>query len=255
MGGVSCRQVDLRDVDQVSEAFTEFKPDIVIHAAAISSAVGCLKDPEQARQVNATATRFLAELAQKQQARLVFTSTDLVFDGREGHYRETDAATPITVYGHSKAAAERSVVRCDQLAVRIGLLFAPAINGRPGFFDNQLQALQEGSRCFLFEDEWRTPLSTDLAARGLLEVAASDVKGILHLAGPETMTRFEMGQRLAKAIGVDPQLVIGNRREDNAGDEPRPRDVSLQCDRWCQLFPDFPRPDYEQALRDLGLGV
>jgi dTDP-4-dehydrorhamnose reductase len=253
--GLSCRHVDLRDVDRVSEAFREFKPDIVIHAAAVSSAAACLEDPTRARQVNSTATRVLAELAQKQHARLVFTSTDLVFDGRQGNYRETDAATPISVYGHSKAAAERCVVHCEnQLALRISLLFAPSINGRPVFFDHQLEAVQQGSRCFLFEDEWRTPLSTQLAAEGILRVAETDIKGILHLAGPESISRFDMGQRLAKAIGVDPALVIANRRDDSEGDEPRPRDVSLCCDQWCNHFPDFPRLSYEESLRALGVG-
>lgn len=256
VAGVPCRQVDLRDVDHVSDAFDEFKPDFVIHAAAVSSVSACAKDPTRARQVNATATRVLAELAQKQHARLIFTSTDLVFDGRQGDYRETDSATPVSVYGHSKAAAERCVVHCDnQLALRISLLFAPCINGRPGFFDHQLAAVQQGSRCFLFEDEWRTPLNTQQAAEGILTVAATDIKGILHLAGPESITRFEMGQRLAKVVGADPNLIIPNRRGDSEGNEPRPRDVSLCCDQWCQHFPDFPRPSYEESLRALGVAT
>ena len=253
VGGVACRQVDLRQVDQVSEAFDDFKPDIVLHAAAISNAAACFQDPERTRQVNTTATRILAELAQKHRARLIFTSTDMVFDGRDGHYRETDSMTPISVYGHSKAIAECSVVRWEQVVLRISLLYAPAINGRPVFFDHQLAAIREGSRCVLFEDEWRTALSTQIAAEGILRVAASDFKGILHLAGPESMTRFEMGRRLAAAVGADPDLIVGNRREDSESDEPRPRDVSLCCDRWCELFPEFPRPSYEESLRQLGI--
>ncbi len=253
--GFGCRHVDLLDADRVSQAFQEFRPHIVLHAAAISRAAACFKDPARARLVNSTATKLLAELADKHRARLILTSTDQIFDGRHGHYCETDQATPLSTYGRSKAVAEQCVVHHDrQLALRISLLYAPSVNGRPVFFDHQLQALLEGSRCILFEDEWRTPLSTQLAAEALLAVAATDITGILHLGGPESMTRFEMGRRLARVLGIDPAVIVSNRRDDADSDEPRPRDVSLCCEKWCRHFPDFPRPSYEESLRALGIG-
>ncbi len=252
--GYRCHQVDLCEVDQVVEAFRAAKPDVVIHAAAMSGVGDCFRDPTQARRTNNTASRLLAELAQRQPARFVYVSTDLVFNGEKQWYQETDCPAPLSVYGQTKAAAERAVLAHPQhLVLRISLLFGPALNGRPSFFDQQIQSLRTGTACKLFEDEWRTPLSLQLGAQGLLTAAASDVSGILHLGGLERMTRLEMGQRLAQVLGVDQQLCMAVRREDVTAAEPRPRDTSLNCDLWQQTVPHFTRTNYEESLQAMGL--
>ena len=138
----------------------------------------------------------------------VYVSTDLVFDGEKPWYTEIDCPTPLSVYGQSKATAERAVLdHARDLVLRISLLFGPAINGRPSFFEQQIQAVKNGTPCKLFSDEWRTPISLQCAAEGLLRLAAADVTGILHLGGPQRMSRLEMGQRLAQFLGRDEAMI------------------------------------------------
>lgn len=253
--GCRCRSVDLRDTDQVINGFRDADPDYVIHTAALSSVADCFRDPAQARQVNATGTRLLADLADRRSARMVYVSTDLVFNGEKPWYAETDCPTPLSVYGQTKATAERAVLdHSRHLVVRISLLFGPAINGRPSFFEQQLQAVKNGAPCKLFRDEWRTPLSLQLAAQGLLDALRADVSGILHLGGPERLSRLEMGQRLAQFLGRDPDLMQSIVREDVPASEPRPRDTSLNSEHWCNLFPQFPRCDYDESLRMMRVG-
>jgi dTDP-4-dehydrorhamnose reductase len=253
--GYRCQSVDLRDTDQVIPAFRAADPDFVIHAAAMSGVSDCFRDPAQARQTNATATRLLAELSDRRPARMVYVSTDLVFNGDKQWYAETDCPTPLSVYGQTKATAERAVLDHPRhLVLRISLLFGPSLNGRPSFFEQQIQAVKNGTPCTLFRDEWRTPLDLRIAAQGLLDVVHADVTGILHFGGPQRLTRLEMGQRLAQFLGRDADVIQAAARDDIPASEPRPRDTSLNSDRWCTLFPDLPRPEYEESLRMLEIG-
>ncbi len=253
--GYPCRSVDLRDTDQVITAFREADPDFVIHAAAMSGVGDCFRNPDQARQINATGTRLLADLADRRPARLVYVSTDLVFGGDKPWYCETDCPTPLSVYGQTKATAERAVLDHPRhLVLRISLLFGPPINGRPSFFAQQMEAIHTGTACRLFSDEWRTPLSLQLAAQGLLDVVSAEVTGILHFGGPQRLSRLEMGQRLALFLGRDASMMQSVLRDDVPGSEPRPRDTSLNSERWCNLFPHLPRPEFEESLSRLGVG-
>ncbi len=253
--GCRCRRVDVRQPDDVVAAYREASPDVVIHTAALSGVGDCYRDPTRARQTNTIATRLLADLAARHEARFVYTSTDLVFDGKKAWYVETDCLTPLSVYGSTKAAAERSVLHYPRhLVLRVALLFGPSLNDRVSFFDQQVQAVESGESCVLFEDEWRTPLSFQTAARAILTVADSEVSGLLHLGGPERMSRLEMGQRMARAMGKSDASCKAAKREDVASGEPRPRDTSLCGDRWARLFPDFHRPTYEEELAEMRVG-
>jgi dTDP-4-dehydrorhamnose reductase len=247
--GVNLQPVDLTDHAKVAAAFREARPDVVIHAAARSRIVDCYRDPEHARLVNTRGSALLAELSAEAGARLLYVSTDLVFDGEKGDYREHDAPSPLSVYGRSKADAERAVLTMSRnLVVRVSLLFGPSVVGRLSFFDEQVTAGRNGKGVTLFMDDWRTPLSLKTAASALVELARSGETGILHLGGPEKMSRVDMGQRLAAFLGVDPSFIRAIRRDEAALEEPRPRDTSLDSSRWRAIFPNHPWPDYEQEL-------
>ncbi|MFW6169218.1 MAG: SDR family oxidoreductase [Planctomycetota bacterium] len=254
--GFQCQSVDLGKVDEVVSAFEDAKPDVVLHAAAMSSVGACFRDPEQARRINATATDLLARLAEQQSARFVHISTDLVFDGTKPWYVETDCPAPLSVYGHTKAEAERRVRHCsNHLVLRISLLFGPSLNQRPSFFQQQIESLRNDVPCILFQDEWRTPLSLDVAASGVLAAAASEASGTLHLGGSERMSRLEMGQRLARVMEKDERLCQAALRDDVNSPEPRPRDTALSSTLWERTIRGFKRPRYEDCLYAMGLGT
>jgi dTDP-4-dehydrorhamnose reductase len=250
--GIPWRPVDLGDADAVAAAFREARPDAVVHAAARARVSDCCRDPEGARRVNAAGTRVLAELAEASGARLVLVSTDLVFDGEHAPYREEDPAVPASVYGGTKLEAEAPMRAMARGAVaRLSLLYGPSLNGQPSFFDEQAGALRGGRPVTLFADEWRTPLDLPTAARALLALARSDVAGLLHIGGPERMSRLEMGRRLAEFLGTPGTGIVAARRADVPSPEPRPRDVSLDSSRWRDLFPPIAWPAWGEALPQL----
>ena len=108
-----------------------------------------------------------------------------------------------------------------------------------------------------FYDEFRTPLSYPVAARALLNLVAQDPgsptgpRGLLHIGGPQRLSRWEMGQRLAAFLGCDPSGVVAVSRTSVTTTEPRPADISLDSSRWRSLFPQHEWPHWEEALAEL----
>jgi dTDP-4-dehydrorhamnose reductase len=235
--GHPLQPVDLADSVAVAASFAVARPEVVLHAGAWARVADCFRDPNQARRVNVDGTATLCTLAERAGVRVVFVSTDMVFDGDKAPYREEDEPAPLSVYGRTKAEAETVVRQLPQnVVVRLSLLVGPSIVGRPAFYDEQVQALRQGRPLKLFVDEWRTPLALADAARALLAIARSDVRGVLHVGGPERLSRFEMGRRLAAEEGLSEDHLVPVRRDDLPGLEPRPRDVSLDSARWRAQF-------------------
>ena len=127
-------------------------------------------------------------------------------------------------------------------------MFGPSRSGRGSYFDKTIAALRRGEPQTLFEDEFRTPLFLGAAAEALVRLVESEVSGLLHVAGAERVSRYDLIRRIASALGVDPALVRANRQADIQFAEPRPVDVSLDTTRLASLLPDFKRPSIEEAI-------
>jgi dTDP-4-dehydrorhamnose reductase len=246
------RVLDLTDPHAVTFVLAKDDPDLIIHAAAMSSADEVRRNPQRGWAVNVEATRQLARWCLEHRRRLIFTSTDMVYDGARGWYREDEAPRPILEYGRTKAAAEESVLEVSGgLVARISLLFGPSRAGRPSFFENAVSRLREGEPQAFFDDEFRTPLHYAIAAEALVRLASREVSGIVHVAGRERVSRYELMLRVAGPLKLDPGLVHASRRDDLPGAEPRPADVSLDTSRLMELLPDLERPTIETAISEI----
>ncbi len=250
--GLSLVPVDLTDPDATARALARANPDAIVHAAAISTTDAVNRDPERARAVNVGATERLAAWCAIHDRRLIYTSTDLVFDGTKPWSREDDLALPVPLYGRTKLAAEPAVLAVPRgLVARISLQFGPSRSGRESYFDRTILALREGRPQTFFEDEFRTPLDLPTTSAILVRLVDSDVTGRLHVAGRERVSRHELARRIAVAWGLDPGLVRANRHSDVTLPEPRPADVSLDTSRLAACLPDLPRPTIDEALQQM----
>jgi len=216
--------------------------DAVVHAAALSSPNQCQREPELSRRVNVQATTLLAGLCAERGLPLAFTSTDLVFDGAQGLYAEDAAPCPLSLYAEHKVLAEQAVLARHPeggLVCRLPLLYGRAEPGAACFLDGFLAAARRGETLRLFEDEFRSPADARDVARGLALMLARGARGILHLGGPERLSRLEFGLRLKAALdalGQGPSLNIkAARQADVPMAAPRPRDVSLSSARAAAL--------------------
>src|ERR1039458_682875 len=164
---------DLLDSAAVRREFQKDQPQLVIHCAAISTIAVAQENPEFARRVNVEAAKLLAELAAE--IPFVFFSTDLVFDGRNGNYIETDAPNPLHLYGETKAAAEEIVLKNPRhLVVRTSINGGISRTGNRGFNEQLRLALQLGKPMKLFTDEFRSPIPAVETARAVWELTGKN---------------------------------------------------------------------------------
>ena len=243
--GLTHAELDLLDFHAVRREFLADRPDLVVHCAAMSRNPDCDANPALARRVNVEATQVLADLCTD--ARLVFFSTDLVFDGSKGNYQETDAINPISVYGESKAEAEPSVRRHPQhLIIRTSLNGGRSLTGNRSFNEQFRQAWTVGREVTLYADEFRSPIDAGVTARAVWELALAYAPGTYHVAGSERLSRFEIGEIVAaRWPDLKPKLRAGSLR--NHTGSPRPPDTSLNCAKAQRLL-SFPLPGLREWL-------
>ena len=228
---VTLVKADLRDFQEIKRLFQEIQPAGVIHTAAQSNPNFCQTYPDEAHPINVTASCNLAGLSADYSIPCVFTSTDLVFDGFNAPYRETDSVCPVSHYGEQKVMAEQGMLeRYPRVAVcRMPLMFGLA-NGANSFIQPFIKVLREGKELSLFTDEFRTPVSGQTAADGLL-LALEKVEGLLHLGGKERISRYEFGRLLADVLELPQKRLKTCQQKDVPMAAPRPADVSLDSSK------------------------
>jgi dTDP-4-dehydrorhamnose reductase len=222
-------RADLTQLTRYHDRLFALAPRVIVHLAAVSQPAAAYEDPDHARALNVDATVQLLGLSAALGARFVYASTDLVFDGESAPYDENATTEPVSFYGRTKLEAECHVLAYRRgLVLRLPLLYGlPEVSRAPTFFENTVTCLREGRPVTLFEDEVRTPLWFDDAARAFATLAYSELTGVVHLGGPERLSRLEMGRRIVAATGTDERLLVATRRSDVPGPERRARDVSL----------------------------
>lgn len=218
-----------------AELLDAFAPRRIVLLTALARIADCDAYPGYARALNVELPGDVAQWTAKHGARLVHVSTDLVFGAAAppvAGFAETDAPAPTSNYGRQKLEGERRVLATDPaaLVVRLPLLW-DARGAGCGASEPLLEALAKGGRPKLFVDEWRTPLFVDDAAGALVELAHGSARGVLHVAGPERITRHELGTSLAIASGMPPaevrRRIAAVKRADVGMEATRPADVCL----------------------------
>jgi dTDP-4-dehydrorhamnose reductase len=238
-------RIDLLDFARVRQLWKQDDPMLVIHCAAISKSVACQQQPELARKTNVDLTGLLSELARDRS--LVFFSSDLVFDGREGNYSETDAVNPLTLYAQTKVEAEGIVLRNPtHTVIRTSLNAGISRSGDRAFNEEMRRAWEVAKTLNLFTDEFRCPIPAAVTAKAVWALVKSKAGGLFHLAGAERLSRYEIGRLLAKDLADLSGRIIPCSLRDYRG-PPRSADTSLNCEKVQALLP-FALPRFSEWL-------
>jgi dTDP-4-dehydrorhamnose reductase len=232
MPGVELQRMDLTNLVAVAQFVRKIKPRIILHSAALANLDTCEVQKDLAWRTNVDAARMMAAVARELNSRLIHVSTDMVFDGKKGNYAEDDPLEPISYYGYSKRAAEEAVLRAypEALVVRVALLYGFSVAGGNSFSAEIFNRLRAGQKVKVFADQFRTPIWASNAARAIMELAAQDRAGILHLAGTERISRADFARELARQIGADLNLLEAVSMHEVNWLVPRPQDVSLNTE-------------------------
>ncbi|QSJ19868.1 NAD(P)-dependent oxidoreductase [Nostoc sp. UHCC 0702] len=225
-------KVNLTNFQELKQLFSDVQPAAVIHTAAQSEPNYCQTHPEESYEINVTASGNIAGLCADDSISCVFTSTDLVFDGLNPPYKETDIVCPVNIYGEQKIKAEVGMLeRYPMTAVcRMPLMFGRETPTAKSFIQPFIQSLKEGKELSLFIDEFRTPASGTTAAKGLL-LALEKVNGYIHLGGKERISRYDFVKLLIEVFQLPAAGIKSCRQQDVKMAAPRPADVSLDSSK------------------------
>lgn len=227
--GINQIKIDLKDFAELKQLFQKVQPDAVIHLAAVSQPNYCEKYPQESKLINVNTSCNIAGICADYSIPFIFTSTDLVFNGLNPPYKETDPVSPVNIYGEQKVMAERRILDIYPLAAvcRMPLMFGDGGLVAQSFIQPMLEMLREGKELNLFIDEFRTIVSGQTAAKGLLLALETNYHGILHLGGKERISRYDFIELVLDVLNIKTGKITGCRQADVKMAAARPPDVSL----------------------------
>lgn len=234
------RRVEVTGAAELERLFSLFSPDVVVHLAAMADVGACEREPERATAVNVAATSAIAGLCQQYDARLVFVSSEYVFDGRRGFYREDEDANPATQYGRTKREAEREVAR---LALRWSIVRTSIVYGWPlqahrNFGPWLVERLRSGQPYYAATDVLRTPVYVEHLVDGIARLVEGEYPGIHHVAGNDWVSMRDFALGIADGFQLDRGLVIPAEAgaQGGSGGAESEEKLGLDCARTFRLL-------------------
>ncbi len=207
------KSVDLTEFKSVDELFESFKPNVVVHTAAVSNPKLAGKlPPAKVYEINVKATGHLAKLCASYNCKLIYLSTDLVYDGSEGgNLKENSKLNPVSLYAETKLMGELKISGLfdNYLILRTALMYGIGLNSSKNHFTEVFEKLSKREPVKLFYDQFRSPLALHDAARMISGLIPLGIKGeIINFGGGERMSRFDLISELCKSAGFNQSLLI-----------------------------------------------
>jgi dTDP-4-dehydrorhamnose reductase len=236
-------KLDICNKREVDKAFEKVKPDAVIHAAALTNVDKCEENNELARRVNIGGTKNITEAAKQIKAFLVYVSTDYVFSGEEGSYKETDEPKPVNNYGLTKLEGEKIVAssNLEWCIARSSVIYGstPA-TGKDNFVLWVLNKLRNEEPLRIVTDQRVSPTLNTSLAEMTLEILERRLKGMYHLAGATPLNRYEFARLIAETFQLDEDLITPARSSEMKWLAKRPRDSSLNVEKASKMLDNKP---------------
>lgn len=205
------QSLDITNRDQISEAVESNKISVIINTAAMTNVDACEDDELNCRKINVDGVQNLHNVACENDIHLVHLSTDFVFDGENGPYKEEDKRNPLSIYATSKRDSEDLLMNSGQdnwSILRTIIVFGQGNNlSRSNIVLWCKGALAKGQELTIVNDQFRSPTWADDLAWACIKAATIEARGVFHISGPETFSIFELVQRVAKFYKYDTELV------------------------------------------------
>lgn len=209
--GFNYQSLDITNRNQLLEVFNQFKPTVVINTAAMTNVDACEDQQEQCWELNVNSVKYLIEASEKHQIHLIHLSTDFVFDGEDGPYKEEDEPNPLSFYGKSKYEAEKLVqqAKTKWSIVRTIIVYGVVEDmSRSNIVLWAKQALEKGNPLTIVDDQYRMPTLAEDLAFACWQIAERSATGIYHISGKDFMSVLELVNRVADFYGYDKSIIL-----------------------------------------------
>ncbi len=226
--------MDFRNLDGIEKQVDLIKPEVIVHAAALTDVDKCEISKDLAYRVNYRGTATLSKSAANIGAFLIYISTDAVFDGEKGGYQETDEPRPINYYGETKLLGEVAVTGSgvDYCIARTSVIYgARPAAGKVNFALWLLESLLKRERVSVLEDQYVSPTLNTNLAQMVLEAVEGRLAGTFHMAGASKVSRHQFAKAIAETFGLDSSLIMPARMSEMKWVARRPRDSTLDVSK------------------------
>ena len=233
------RQVDLLDYDATKNIVLAYEPTHILHTAALTAVEICEENPQLAKQINVDISVQLAQIAKENNIHFTFLSTDFVFDGQHGPYKETDDVNATNHYGQTKIEAEKQITAVNpEAAILRTILVYGAIpdKNRSNLVLWAKKQLENDTQIKVVADQWRRPTWVDDLAGACYSAMKNRVSGIFHISGNEMMSILEAVQIIADTWNLDKSLITPITAAEIGQSSNRPRKTGFILDKAEQIL-------------------
>jgi dTDP-4-dehydrorhamnose reductase len=199
--------VDITDKPALKQLIEWLQPSVIINTAALTNVDACETERDACWKVNVTAVETLAKLSRKHNVHLIHLSTDFVFDGKNGPYKEDDKPNPLSYYGHSKWESEKVIeqINPENWSILRTIIVYGVIDdaSRSNLILWAKNALTKGDPIKVVDDQFRAPTLAEDLADACIQTAKRKAKGYFHISGPETFSVLEIVKQVADFYQLD----------------------------------------------------
>ncbi|MFN8633690.1 MAG: dTDP-4-dehydrorhamnose reductase [Chloroflexota bacterium] len=234
--------MDVTDAQDVRAALDAARPDVVIHAGAFTNVDAAERDRDLAWAINAEGTSNLAQACAERGIRLVYLSTEYVFDGTDGPYREYDPVNPLGWYAKTKHGGEQALAAAagNWAIARTTVVYGYAPHVRSNFVLWLVGELKAGRRVRIVDDQVGSPTLADNLAQMVVALATRQRIGIFNTAGADVISRLEFSRQVAETFGLDASLIDRASTASLGQAAPRPLNAGLVMHKFRSTFPSVP---------------
>lgn len=230
-----------------------FSPDVIIHTGALTNVDYCEEHEEESYNKTVATGKTVIELCKKYNARLVYTSTDYVFDGKNGPYTEDAPLNPLSVYARHKLEIEQEILKelPESVVIRITNVYGDEIRGK-NFIARILSNISEGKelKLSLPEDQYATPVNAEDVARAIYKLFSNKKSGIFHIASTDFVNRVELALKVLSYFPGVKAEIKGVLTQELGQAAARPLSGGLLATKFLAEFPDFRFSNVDDYLRN-----
>jgi len=227
-------QLDISDKDSVLKIIRRIRPDVVIHTAGITNVDFFEENPEEICRVNVQGTKNIIDGCLEIDSKLVYISTDYVFDGEIGDYKEEYKPSPISAYGNAKLEEEELVKKSNlkYLILRISVPYGVNSRDNKQTFEKWvINNLRSNKEIKVIDDQFNTPTLIDDIANAIKKLIELKRTGVYHVTGSERISRYDFAVKIAEVFNLNKNLIKRVKTKDLSWKAKRPKDSSLNISK------------------------